>query len=61
MRGVAMRADVLGVRLNDNERQLLEAAALKEDTTQSAIARRGAIQEARNVLTSTATTDRRRP
>lgn len=45
-----MRDEFLGVRLSDNERKLLEAAANKESTSQSAIARRGAINEARVVL-----------
>jgi uncharacterized protein (DUF1778 family) len=47
-----MRVDVLGVRLTDGERRLLEAAAMKQDTTLSAIARRGAVREARAVLTA---------
>ncbi|MEO7731562.1 MAG: hypothetical protein ABIY55_11360 [Kofleriaceae bacterium] len=34
---------------------MLEAAAMKEETTQSAIARRGAMREARAVLTAVAT------
>jgi hypothetical protein len=45
-----MRVEILGVRLSESERRLLEAAATREGTTQSAIARRGVVQEARVVL-----------
>lgn len=47
-----MRDEIFGVRLNDTERKLLEHAATKEGTSQSAIARRGLVQEARTVLTT---------
>lgn len=40
-------------RLSDTERKLLEAAAQKEQVTQSELARRGLLKESRLVLTST--------
>jgi hypothetical protein len=45
-----MRASQLGVRLLDSERKLLEAAAQKEQVTQSELARRGLLKESRLVL-----------
>lgn len=53
-----MRDGVFAMRLTDIERRLLEAAAQKEQVSQSELARRGLVREARAVLTATPNDER---
>lgn len=51
------REDLIAVRISDDERALIRAAATKADVSQATIVRRGAISAARSVLTAVELTE----